>query len=238
MNKKRMFLTLICIVTLFSLLCKDQVKANDTVYAKTTVNIRSKPNKNSKSISLLYYGQSVKRLTKLSNGWSKVLYKNKIRYIKSKYLTKNKSYEELGKYKLYKAPTGHHQKSYMDWDCITDRTSQQWKFKQKCYVSKNGVIKYKNRYCVALGSYYCKKIGTKFDLILKNGKKIKCILADQKADKDTDSFNRITSHDGSITEFIVDTSSLNKMSRLMGDISYTSKKWNSEIKYIKVYMKK
>lgn len=186
-------------------------------------------------MGLLYYGQAITRIKKLKNGWSEVSYKNHIAFIKSKYLSNTRPKEKLGKYRLYSAPSGYHQKSYMDWKMTTDKTSPQYKFLQKCYIAKNGILKYKYRYCVALGSYYCKKIGTKFDLILNNGTVIKCILAEQKDDKDTDSTNRYHTGDGSIAEFIVSTRNLNRKTRLHGDCSYSGKGWNSEIKYIKIY---
>ena len=71
---------------------------------------------------------------------------------------------------------------------------------------------------------------------MKNGKIIKCILADCKANKHTDSTNRIHSIDGSVVEFVVDTKSLDITAKKMGDISYINE-WNSKVVNIRVYDK-
>ncbi|SDB08610.1 SH3 domain-containing protein [Eubacterium oxidoreducens] len=60
------------------------------VYAKTEVNVRKKASIDSKSLGLLKQGKKVQLIEKMDNGWSKVKYKNKTGYIKSKYLTKKK----------------------------------------------------------------------------------------------------------------------------------------------------
>ncbi len=161
-----------------------------------------------------------------------------IRYIHSKYLSKNKPKEEvevLGDYIEYITPSGHRPKTYMDWDCITSPSSKQYKMKQQSYIGNYGVIMYQGRYSVTLGSGFIKCVGTKFDLILANGTVIPCIAGDMKADIHTDDGNRITSHDGSLAEFIVNTSSLVSKARKMGDISYSCPAWNSEIAKIRVY---
>lgn len=61
-----------------------------TVYAITTVNVRSKPNTSAASYGKLSAGESVKRTEKMSNGWSKVIYDDKTAYIKSDYLSTTK----------------------------------------------------------------------------------------------------------------------------------------------------
>lgn len=131
-------------------------------------------------------------------------------------------------------------KSYEDADCISSRGSKQYKLKSKYSLGKGGVWKVGNRYCIALGSHYATKIGTKIDLTLKHkGKKkiLKCILADQKADKDT--VGGHTRHpDGSVAEFIVKTSKVPRIAKyVMGDISYANKIFKGRIINIKVYKK-
>lgn len=208
-----------------------------TMYAKSNVNVRASDNLNSDIVTVLKRGKAVQVFECQSNGWSRVLYKNRIRYIYTKYLSKKKPKEEkLGDYVEYTAPGGHHPKSYMDWDCITSRSSKQYKLKQSSYIGKYGIIMNEGRYCVALGSGFIKNgVGTKFDLVLENGTIIKCVAGDMKADAHTDGSNRITSHDGSIAEFIVNTSSLVNEARRMGDISYSCPEWNSEIAKVRVY---
>ena len=91
------------------------------------------------------------------------------------------------------------------------------------------------RYCVALGSYYTTTIGQWVDIVLENGEVIQGILADCKSNKHTDATNRIC-FDGSVVEFVVDTKTLDKTAKKMGDISYLNN-WNSKVNSIKVYDK-
>ena len=63
---------------------------------------------------------------------------------------------------------------------------------------------------------------------------IKCILGDCKADIDTCS-NNIYAKDGSILEFIVNTSSLTDKARLHGDLSHLSEELNGKVISIKIY---
>lgn len=208
------------------------------MYATSNVNIRTEDNLKSDVVTVLKRGQSIKVFECQKNGWSRVLYKKQIRYIYTKYLSKTKpknEVEDLGEYIEYIAPGGHHPKTFMDWDCITDTSSKQYQLKRSSYIGNYGIIMNGGRYCVALGSGFIKYVGTKFDLILANGTIIPCIAGDMKADQHTDSSNRITSHDGSIAEFIVNTSSLVSDARRMGDISYSCDSWNSEIAMIRVY---
>ena len=94
-----------------------------------------------------------------------------------------------------------------------------------------------NRYCIAVGSYYTKKIGVKIDLVLShNGRKhtLKCITADSKDDSDTVNNHRVHK-DGSVVEFVVNTNSLSQKTRLMGDVSYAGKQFKGKIIKIKIY---
>ena len=94
-----------------------------------------------------------------------------------------------------------------------------------------------DRYCIAVGSYYTKKIGVKIDLVLShNGKKhtLKCITADSKDDSDTVNNHRIHK-DGSIAEFVVRTRVLPRKATNMGDISYAGKQFKGRIIQIRVY---
>jgi hypothetical protein len=61
------------------------------------------------------------------------------------------------------------------------------------------------------------------------------VLADQKADKDTNGSNQVTSHNGCMSEFIVDSNSLDRTAKRMGDISYCEENWKSPIKQIILY---
>ena len=209
-------------------------KTNNYKYAKTTVNIRAKPNTRSKIVGQLYWNDKVQIVRKVNKKWYLVRYKKKNRYVCAKYLKKKRS-----KYISYQSPSASTFKSYEDADCITDSTKlAQGRLKKKYHLDKSGVWMVGNRYCIAVGSYYTKKIGVKIDLVLShNGRKhtLKCITADSKSDKDTINNHRIHK-DGSIVEFVVKTSALNKKARYTwGDISYAGKQFKGKIVKIKVY---
>ena len=188
-------------------------KTNNYKYAKTTVNIRAKTNISSKIVGQLYWNDKIQVIKKVNKRWYLVKYKKKNRYVCAKYLKKKRS-----KYISYQSPSSNTFKSYEDADFITDSTKlAQRKIKKKYHLDKSGVWMVGNRYCIAVGSYYTKKIGVKIDLVLShNGRKhtLKCITADSKADKDTIYNNRIHK-DGSVAEFVVNTNSLSKKTCLM-----------------------
>jgi exopolysaccharide biosynthesis protein len=66
-------------------------EVNETVYAKSEVNIRKGPGTSYKKIDSLKKGDSVKRVAKGDNDWSKVEYNGEIVYVSSNYLTTEKS---------------------------------------------------------------------------------------------------------------------------------------------------
>lgn len=131
-------------------------------------------------------------------------------------------------------PSNNSFKSYMDANKIEDTTSQQFQLLSQYELSDIGVYVVDGRYCIAMGSYYTKEIGTKIDLVMENGSVVECILADCKADCDTDSTNR-QNPNGSIAEFIVDTKSLSSLVKTMGNLSYAQDNLIGEIKYVVVY---
>lgn len=110
-------------------------------------------------------------------------------------------------------------KSYMDYRCITNTSSDQYKLQQKCYTDDNGLRVYDGYYAVALGTYYSSTIGDKFHITLDTGEEFDVIVGDVKADCDTDKTNRYVPVNGNIIEFIVDTKKLPKDVRFMGTIS-------------------
>lgn len=197
------------------------IKAND-------LNLRKKPNVKSKSIKRLFYGKKIKFIV-INKKWSKIKVDNKVGYVQMKYITtkkiKSKIHTSIPHYKLC---------SFMDYRCITNTSSRQYKLQKKAYTGSYGIRQVDGRYCIAVGSYYTEKIGTYIDLILKNGTVIPCILADCKANKDTDGKNQKTA-DGSLIEFVVDTPKLSKKVRIRGDVAYSTKAWNSKIVKIKIH---
>ena len=126
-------------------------------------------------------------------------------------------------------------KAYMDWECITVTSSDQYKLQTQAYTdSHTGIRMVNGRYCIAIGQFFCTKIGTKIDLITDDGNIIRCILGDCKANCDTNITN-MYAHDGSVSEFIVNTSSLLPKSRNTGDVSYSSDELSSRIVRVIVY---
>ena len=116
-------------------------------------------------------------------------------------------------------------KSYMDWECITNTNSPQYKLQEDCWTDDTGLRRHGDDYVVALGSYYGKYIGERFEITLDSGDKFTAVIGDFKADCHTDSLHRYTpmSGDGkNVVEFIVDVGSLDSTAKKMGDISYIS----------------
>lgn len=167
-------------------------------------------------------------VTYIDDDWAKI--KGMELYIERRLLN-----ESPANYVDYNVPSSNKIKSYMDYRAITSNTSNQYKLQEIAYTN-NGLRMVNGRYCVALGSYYTTTIGQYVDIELENGNVIHGILADCKANKHTDSTNRIHSIDGSVVEFVVDTKSLDITAKKMGDISYINE-WNSKVVNIRVYDK-
>ena len=150
--------------------------------------------------------------------------------------TEKSEIELLTNYSNYDVPSNNSIKSYMDYRCITLKSSKQYALqKSLAYTGDHGLRMVGDRYCIAVGSYYTTTIGQYIDVELANGNVIKGILADCKDDRDTDSTNRINPN-GSVVEFIVDVKTLDKTAKIMGDISYVNG-WNSKVVNIRVYDK-
>ena len=96
-------------------------------------------------------------------------------------------------------------KTYMDYKTVTAKGTPQYALLNcdKAYT-KDGFRMYDGYYCVALGSYYSKQIGTKFYITLSNGRTLRCILGDQKSDRHTDKKHQYAENNKDILEFIVD----------------------------------
>ena len=104
-------------------------------------------------------------------------------------------------------------------------------------TGKYGARMYKDRYIVALGSYYTSTIGQYFDLVMENGTVLKCVLGDQKADRDTDATHRYHRSDGSIAEFVIDRHQISRSAMRDGDMSSASKEFKGNINKIILYKK-
>ena len=132
-------------------------------------------------------------------------------------------------------PPNNSFKSYMDADTITSRNTDQYKLKAKYVIDEQtGIWTVDERYCIAVGSYYTQSIGTYIDVVMENGSTLHCILGECKRNRDTDYTNR-QNPNGSVVEFIVNTSSMPSMVRKMGNCSYACEEMKGEIKSIIVY---
>lgn len=131
-------------------------------------------------------------------------------------------------------PNNNGFKSYMSYKAITNKNSKQYELQQRAYTSNYGIRMVDDRYCVVLGSFFQKEIGTYFDLVLENGTIIKCILSDVKSSAHTNEDN-ITSLNGCISEFIIDSEYLIKDAKTSGDISNCNENWNSPVVKINFY---
>ncbi len=109
-------------------------------------------------------------------------------------------------------------KAYMDFRCVTNKNSPQYKFiKQWGWLDYDGFMRCDaekdlgitdNYYLVALGSYYGTSIGTKYRITLDTGRAFYVVLADCKSNIHTNSTNQFGSNNN-IIEFLVDTKRLN-----------------------------
>lgn len=113
-------------------------------------------------------------------------------------------------------------KTYMYCSAVTDETSDQYKFLYSgyCYTDPNGLIKYNNRYCIAIGTGYTKNIGDRVTLVLADGSVVRCVVGALKAPVHTDSSNRFDVADGSVAEFIVDKKVFNSVKDGSGTVNF------------------
>ena len=202
-----------------------------TGYLTSNMNVRSEPSTDSEILEVYPFNQKI-QYQKYNDEWVEIQYKWGIAYICSEYIS-----DEQFDYIEYIAPITSGFKSYMPYTAITSKSSPQYKLQQIAYTGTYGIRQYDNRYCVAIGTAFNADVGTYFDLILANGTVIPCIVADIKADKHTDSNNMVTIANGCLTEFIIDSSTLNRKAKRMGDISYCNKDWDSRVEKIRVYDK-
>lgn len=201
-----------------------------TGWTTDSVNVRKKPNTKSDILDTYSFNTKI-QYTDYDGEWAKIKFKDGYAYMHKNYISKKKN-----RYKEYSVPETSGFKSFMSYKAITSKSSPQYKLQhEKAYTGKNGIRQVDGRYCVAIGSYFTNEIGALFDLVLENGTVIPCILADQKADKDTDSQNIITRHNGCLSEFIVDVGNLKREIARMGDVSYFNNDWDSPVESIRVY---
>lgn len=190
--------------------------------------VRENPDINSNVIEYLSWGDKIE-YSEYDDEWLVIKVNDNYSYVSKKYIS-----DTLPNYKS-KRVVGDTRKSYMDFKMITSKSSPQYKLQHKyAYTDDTGIRMVDGRYCVALGSYYTHKIGQYVDLVLENGTIIPCIIGDQKDDRDTNASHTIA-HDGSATEFIVETKALSGKTRRMGDIGYAQSDWLSNVVEVRIY---
>lgn len=105
-------------------------------------------------------------------------------------------------------------KTYMSYRSITCKTSTQYKLQHspstfsgldgfRKYIDSDGMV----FYMIAVGTYYG-RVGNKLTITMENGTAFNAIVGDQKANIHTNSTHQWCVKDGSVIEFIVDTSKL------------------------------
>ncbi len=212
-------------ITIPTIIILDNIKYK-TLYAKEDIIAKDEPGFNADIINKYYWNDELV-VKQLENDWYKV--KDKEEYIQTDVFMENQVSS-----KNYDVPYNKI-KSYMDYRMITDETSNQYELQSNhsVYTNNQGLRMVSGRYCVALGSYYTTQIGQYVDVELENGEVIRGVLADCKADDDTDTNNQIH-NDGSVVEFVVDTDVLDKNIIYHGDVSKLNN-WDSMVVSVKVY---
>ena len=227
---KRLFLVGL-MVTLFSLSLS--VRANESrslVYTTANVNMRETPQVLDNVLTTVKTGTQVELNTVIveqGTMWAFVTIGDTSGYIRSDYLSSEEPPRDIS----INSKTQF--KSYMSYSVIS-RSSQQGKLQQLAETEANGLRTVDGYYTIAVGSGCNVSIGQRVDVCLQSGVIIPCCVGDIKADKDTDERNLVTSN-GCATEFIVDTSTLPRFVKTMGDVSYLDSLWLSPVQTIKVY---
>lgn len=119
-------------------------------------------------------------------------------------------------------------KTYMDYRCITDKTSAQYELQQFAWTDEDGFRRIGDDYIVAMGTYYSKNVGDRFKITLDTDNEITVIIGDIKQDAHTDYLNQYTPvydengifFSGNVLEFIVDTDVLSEMSQVLGTVGH------------------
>ncbi len=110
---------------------------------------------------------------------------------------------------------------FMVWEpytAITAKNTPNYKITRAATYDRYGLLIYDNCYLVALGSGWG-DVGDKFIITLSNGNSFIAMIADEKANKDTDVTNRYCKSNGSILEFVINPYVLDKRIKKSGTVS-------------------
>ena len=144
---------------------------------------------------------------------------------KSKINKDNENTETLEEMQIPNCDTSF--KAYMDYKCITNKASDQYKLQLSAWTDDMGLRRVDNYYLVAMGTYYSDNIGDKFRITLEGDKTFDVMIGDVKADIHTDKNNMyspVYNSDASfksanVIEFIIDKKTISKKVKLWGDVS-------------------
>lgn len=123
-------------------------------------------------------------------------------------------------------------KSYMDYrnlGCYLQKDLQ-----DLASTDEYGFRRLDDRYMIAVGTAVSEGVGDYITLILENGTEIKCMVGDIKDDVDTQGNNIVTKANLCVSEFIVDTDTMDKGILRKGSISFAFEDWVSKVEYIKL----
>lgn len=104
--------------------------------------------------------------------------------------------------------------TFMSWQAITNPASAQYAFRENWLIDENGLMVYYNphtqefEYVIALGQYYTRTVGERFEIEFDNGAKYRFVVGDVKQNAHTDPTNRYRCTGGArvnVVEFLVNT---------------------------------
>lgn len=110
---------------------------------------------------------------------------------------------ESKEYQTIKAYPHNTFKSYMSYKTLASNSPQRKLCNNSQTDPSTAILKYNDRYLVALGFAYADYIGEEIDVVMESGEIIPVIVGDWKAKEDTDEWNSSSLNNGSIIEFIV-----------------------------------
>lgn len=119
-------------------------------------------------------------------------------------------------------------KTYMDYRTITNESSMQYELQQMATTDELGFRKIGDDYMVAMGTYYSKTCGKRFEVVLDSGTQFNLIVSDIKNPSQTDINNmyhpsiRHNEVKANVLEFIIDSDVMDSEILNAGDVSKLS----------------
>lgn len=200
------------------------------INVNTQLNIREYPNRDSEILDTLNWMDEVE-YSVVNDDWCCIKLSDGTKgYIASKYIVSEKETYT----KTYDV-SGDKSKTYMDYRTITLKSSDQYKLQQRASTNlENGLRMLRNRYMVAVGSYFGCKVGQFIDVVLADGEVLPCIVGDAKQDIHTDNQN-LHGLNGDTVEFIVNETILKDTTDVVGNISDVSEVFDGKVVQIRKY---